>query len=248
MGKLILVRHGKTVLNSLDSEERLRGWLDISLDEQGLREAEETAERLAQYPVAHIYSSDLYRAKQTAEAVVRATCAPIVHTSDLRPWNLGTLAGQRVNDILPTLQQLELDPALSAPGGESFHQFCDRYSRKLEELLDIAARSAACIVAVTHVRNLLAAPALLHGGDRSHIPVRGGPKTGSLVWVEKNGKGWNLRVDEAPELGQVGRNSPVPFRYPIQTPRKDPALARVQANTFPQGRTCSMKSTHPQPH
>jgi hypothetical protein len=49
------------------------------------------------------------------------------------------------------------------------------------------------------VRNLLAAPTLLHGGNKSLIPVKGGPKTGSLVWVEKNGKGWNLRVDEAPE-------------------------------------------------
>ena len=54
MGKLILVRHGKTVLNSLDQTERLRGWMDIPLDEQGLREAEQTARRLAQYPVAYL--------------------------------------------------------------------------------------------------------------------------------------------------------------------------------------------------
>ncbi|MGB8012191.1 MAG: histidine phosphatase family protein [Terriglobales bacterium] len=208
MGKLILVRHGKTVLNSMDSEERLRGWMDISLDEQGLREAEETAQRLAHYPVAHIYSSDLYRARQTAEAVVRATLTPVVHTSDLRPWNLGTLAGQRVKDILPILQQLELDPSMPAPGGESFLQFCDRYSRKLKDLLEIAARNQAIIVAVTHVRNLLATPALLCGGNRSHIPVTGGPKTGSLVWVEKGSRGWNLRVDDAPELVQAARKPP----------------------------------------
>jgi broad specificity phosphatase PhoE len=205
MGKLILVRHGKTVLNSHDRAERLRGWLDVALDEQGLREAEETAQRLVQYPVAHIYSSDLYRARQTADAVANATLAPIVHTSGLRPWNVGTLAGQRVKDILPILQQLERDPSLPAPEGESFLQFCDRYSRKLEELLDIANCSEACIVAVTHVRNLLAASTLLHGGDKTHIPVSGGPRTGALVWVEKNGKGWNLRVDEAPEFVQAVR-------------------------------------------
>ena len=199
MGKLILVRHGKTVLNSLDDTERLRGWMDIPLDEQGLREAEQTARRLAQYPVAHIYSSDLYRARQTADAVVRATLASITHTPNLRPWNLGTLAGQRVQDILPILQQLRLHPATPAPEGEFFHQFCDRYSKQLEELIDLAARSEECIVAVTHVRNLLAAPALLHGGDRSQIPVTGGPKTGSLVWVEKSGRSWGVRVDDAPE-------------------------------------------------
>src|ERR1700691_4271870 len=199
MGKLILVRHGKTLLNSLDTAERLRGWVDVPLDDQGLREAEETAQRLAQYPVAQIYSSDLYRARQTADAVVKRTLAPIIHTSDLRPWNVGTLAGQRVKDILPILQQLEVDPSMPAPGGESFIQFCDRYLRKLKELIEIAERATDCVVAVTHVRNLLAAPTLLHGGDRSRIPVSGGPKTGSLVWVEKNGEGWNLRVDQAPE-------------------------------------------------
>jgi broad specificity phosphatase PhoE len=203
MGKLILVRHGKTVLNSLDSAERLRGWMDIPLDEQGLREAEETAQRLSQYPVTHIYSSDLYRAQQTANAVAKATMAPIVHTSDLRPWNVGTLAGQRVQDILPILRQLELDPSQPAPEGGWFLQFCDRYLRKLEELLDIADRAEGCIVAVTHVRNLLAAPTLLRGGNKSLIPVKGGPKTGSLVWVEKNGEGWNLRMDEAPEPVQA---------------------------------------------
>jgi broad specificity phosphatase PhoE len=198
MGKLILVRHGKTVLNSLDTAERLRGWMDVPLDEQGLREAQETAKRVAEYPVSHIYSSDLCRARQTADAVVKATSAPIIHTSDLRPWNVGTLAGQCVQDILPILKQLELDPSMPAPGGESFLQFCHRYLRKLEELLDVANRAKGCIVAVTHVRNLLAAPTLLHGGDKGYIPVSGGPKTGSLVWVEKDGKGWNLRVDEAP--------------------------------------------------
>ncbi|MFZ1131639.1 MAG: histidine phosphatase family protein [Terriglobales bacterium] len=211
MGKLILVRHGKTVLNSRDSEERLRGWMDVPLDEQGLREAEELAQRLAQHPVDHIYSSDLYRARQTAEAAVRATLVPVVHTPDLRPWNVGTLAGQRVKDILPILQRLELDPALPAPGGESFLQFCERYSRKLQDLLAIAGRCKGCVVAVTHVRNLLAAPTLLRGGDRRHIPVRGGPGTGSLVWVEKRGDGWNLRVDDAPG---VVSPVPAPMAYP----------------------------------
>jgi len=208
MGKLILVRHGKTLLNSLDNSERLRGWMDVPLDDQGLREAEETAQRLSQYTIAHIYCSDLYRAQQTANAVVKATLAPIVHTSDLRPWNVGTLAGQRVADILPILKQLEVDPSMPAPGGESFLQFCDRYLRKLHELIAIAERSTDCIVAVTHVRNLLAAPTLLHGGDRSRIPVSGGPKTGSLVWVERNSKGWDLRVDEAPEVVQGAENLP----------------------------------------
>jgi broad specificity phosphatase PhoE len=192
-----LVRHGRTALNSLDDAERLRGWLDVPLDQQGLTEAQITSLRVSEHPVERIYSSDLYRAQQTADAMVQATGAPIVYTSDLRPWNLGSLAGQRVQDILPTLLELESDVTVCAPGGESFLQFYERYSRKLNELLAIAVRSSRCIVAVTHVRNLLATPTILRGGDMTKIPVRGGPGTSSLVWVEKNGKGWKLRVEEA---------------------------------------------------
>src|SRR5262244_4312022 len=100
MGKLILVRHGKTVLNSLDDEERLRGWMDVPLDEQGLAEAREVSRRVGQHSVQRVYCSDLYRARQTAEVVVRATQASIVYTSELRPWNLGSLTGKRVKDVL----------------------------------------------------------------------------------------------------------------------------------------------------
>jgi broad specificity phosphatase PhoE len=195
LGKLILVRHGKTVLNSLDDEERLRGWKDIPLDEQGLREAKQTAQRVAQHPVHRIYCSDLYRARQTAKAVVHATQAPIVYTSKLRPWNLGSLAGQRVKDILPTLLQLEVDLEMPAPGGESFIAFYVRYSRKLMELAELADRCQTYVVAVTHHRNLLAAPTILQGGDKTKIPVRGGAKTGSLLWVERKVSAWNLRIE-----------------------------------------------------
>jgi broad specificity phosphatase PhoE len=203
MGKLILVRHGKTVLNALDDTERLRGWMDIPLDEQGLREAQETAQRVAQHAVQQIYCSDLYRAKQTAEAVVRATQAPIIYTSDLRPWNLGTLTGQRVADILPTLLQLEVDLDMPAPGGESFLAFYTRYSNKLMELLELAANSATCIVAVTHHRNLLAAPTILADGDKTKIPVRGGARTGDLLWVERTDNKWTTRIDAVPAPGST---------------------------------------------
>jgi len=203
LGKLILVRHGKTVLNSLDDEERLRGWLDIPLDEQGLREAREAADRVARHPVQRIYCSDLNRARQTADAVIRATQAPIVYTSELRPWNLGSLTGERVKDILPTLLQLEVDLEMPAPEGESFLAFYTRYSQKLMELLAIAADSPGCIVAVTHHRNVLAAPTILQGGDKTKIPVRGGPKTGDLLWVEQKAGKWNLRIEDGSQSATI---------------------------------------------
>jgi len=196
MGKLILVRHGRTVLNSHGESERLRGWLDVPLDENGLREARETAEKLAKYRVGRIYCSDLMRAQQTATAISRVTRQPIFPTPELRPWNVGTLAGQQVSMILGDLKKLEDDPDRPAPQGESFHQFYDRYSAKLKFLLSMAARSSKHLVAVTHVRNVLATPTILVKGDKRKIPVRGGAKTGAIVWVEKSGGRWAVREDE----------------------------------------------------
>lgn len=46
MGKLILVRHGHTPLNSPGEDERLRSWLNVPLDQKGLEEAARTADML----------------------------------------------------------------------------------------------------------------------------------------------------------------------------------------------------------
>jgi broad specificity phosphatase PhoE len=197
MGKLILVRHGHTVLNVPGRDERLRGWLDLPLDDQGLQEAVETAERLADYPVEAIYSSDLRRARQTAEMLRRRTRAPrVATTKELRPWNLGVFCGQRVADILPFLNLLNRHPDLIAPSGESFYQFYGRYSRRLTELMHLAQESSQCIVAVTHVRNLLATQTIIEHGDRDRVPVRGGPSTGTLTIVEKEDGIWRMKTDD----------------------------------------------------
>jgi probable phosphoglycerate mutase len=161
-----------------------------------MQEAAETAERLADYPVEAIYSSDLRRARQTSEILRRRTRAPrVTPTKELRPWNLGVFAGQRVFDILPFLNLLNRHPDLAAPGGESFYQFYGRYSRRLTELMNLALQSSQCIVAVTHVRNLLAAQTVIEQGNPDHIPVRGGPPTGTLIVVEKRDGAWRMRTD-----------------------------------------------------
>jgi len=194
VGKLILVRHGHTCLNIPGRDERLRGWMDLPLDDQGLREAEEIAERLAEYPVDAIYSSDLRRARQTAEVLRRRVGAPRVTTmKELRPWNLGVFCGQRVMDVLPFLNLLNRHPDVPAPSGESFYQFYGRYSRCLTDLLNLASEFAGCIVAVTHVRNVLATQTVIEQGNPDLVPVRGGPPTGTLFVVERQNGRWEVK-------------------------------------------------------
>jgi broad specificity phosphatase PhoE len=193
MGKLLIIRHGHTSLNLPGRDERLRGWLDIPLDGEGLEEAAETAEQVSRMHVVDaIYCSDLRRARQTAEVLRKQTKAPVTATSDLRPWNLGVFCGQRVREILPFLNLLNQHLDLAAPGGESFYQFYGRYAHRLNELLRLAEQSSNCIAVVTHVRNLLAASSIITGSDKGKVPVKGGPHTGAQVVVEKEQGRWKI--------------------------------------------------------
>jgi phosphoserine phosphatase len=202
MGKLILVRHGHTPLNRPGDDERLRSWLDVPLDEKGLEEAAKTADMLTKYPIDVIYCSDLRRARQTAEVLRRRVKAPVMATSELRPWNLGAFGGQRVKDILPFLSLLNQRGDLPAPSGESFYQFYGRYSHRLTALLSLADASDAYVLAVTHVRNLLAATVIIEGGDKNKVPVRGGPSTGTISVVEKIDGRWRIHREDGREIVQ----------------------------------------------
>jgi|ERR1017187_5180 broad specificity phosphatase PhoE len=208
MGKLILVRHGHTPLNRPGADERLRSWLDVPLDDKGMEEVAKTAEILTRYPVDVIYCSDLRRARQSAEVVRRRVKAPVIASNELRPWNLGAFGGQRVKDILPFLNLLNQHPDLPAPSGESFYQFYGRYSHRLRELLGLADSSDGCVLAVTHVRNLLAAATIIEGGDKNKVPVKGGPSTGTISVVEKIEGRWKISREDGGEIVQ-----PASFSY-----------------------------------
>jgi len=193
MGKLLIIRHGHTSLNLPGRDERLRGWLDVPLDGEGLEEAVVTAQQVSTlHTVDAIFCSDLRRARQTAEVLRKHTRASITHTSDLRPWNLGVFCGQRVREILPFLNLLNQHLDLAAPSGESFYQFYGRYAHRLKELLSLAEASPNSIAVVTHVRNLLATSSVITGSDKDKVPVKGGPHTGAVVVVEKEQGRWKI--------------------------------------------------------
>ncbi|MCM3734379.1 histidine phosphatase family protein [Bacillus cytotoxicus] len=66
MTRIGIIRHGSTPWNK---EGRAQGSSDISLDQAGIADAYKLAERLRKENWDVIYSSDLLRAKQTAEII-----------------------------------------------------------------------------------------------------------------------------------------------------------------------------------
>ena len=69
LSKLILIRHGQSVWNA---ENRFTGWTDVDLSEKGIKEAEEAGNELRNQVIDVVHTSDLIRAKRTAEIVIRA--------------------------------------------------------------------------------------------------------------------------------------------------------------------------------
>ncbi len=96
--RLLLVRHGVTAWNR---EMRMQGHTDIPLDEEGLRQAERLAARVASLaaPPVAIYSSDLTRARQTAEAVANRLGLEVRTTALLRETMLGEWEGLNREEI-----------------------------------------------------------------------------------------------------------------------------------------------------
>jgi probable phosphoglycerate mutase len=87
--KIILVRHGVTRLNK---EQKLQGHVDEPLDHEGLDQANLVAKRLSNEKIDAIISSDLLRARKTAETIhAHHDKTPIHITHLIRETNFGAM-------------------------------------------------------------------------------------------------------------------------------------------------------------
>lgn len=90
MSRLVLVRHGQTAWNL---EGRAQGHTDVPLDDAGRAQAEAVAPYLAAMAPTALWSSDLARARQTAEYVATATGLEVRTDARLREFDAGARAG-----------------------------------------------------------------------------------------------------------------------------------------------------------
>ncbi|MEI2397311.1 MULTISPECIES: histidine phosphatase family protein [Paenibacillus] len=86
-----LIRHGSTLWNQ---EGRIQGHTDNPLDEEGFRQAAVLAERLSSESWDYIYSSDMLRARQTAEVIAGRLGIPLAGLiPGIREMNGGLIEG-----------------------------------------------------------------------------------------------------------------------------------------------------------
>lgn len=90
--EIVVIRHGETEFNAT---KRMQGQLDVELNDVGREQATAVAHRLSrERKNSVVYSSDLKRALDTAEAIA-SSCGglEIIKEPDLRERHLGDLQG-----------------------------------------------------------------------------------------------------------------------------------------------------------
>ncbi|HLJ53501.1 MAG TPA: histidine phosphatase family protein [Chthonomonadaceae bacterium] len=161
--RLFVVRHGITDWNRA---LRMQGHTDIPLNEEGRRQASRIAARLAALdaPLDAVWSSDLSRARDTAEAIAAPYGLPVRCTPLLREIMLGAWEGLSQTEIEARgdgelLQRYRDSPAgARPPGGETLEHAWDRMLRVRAEIC--AEFPEGQVVVVGHggtLRALLAA-------------------------------------------------------------------------------------------
>lgn len=90
MTTLLFVRHGETDWNA---QRRWQGHADVPLNDRGREQARELAESLGDERIDVIYTSDLSRARDTAEAVGARLGVGVVVDADLREIDVGPIEG-----------------------------------------------------------------------------------------------------------------------------------------------------------
>lgn len=146
---IFLIRHGE------DDSTRLGGWSDSGLSLSGKEQVKLASERIAHgnYNIQHLFSSDLPRAKETADIIAEKLGIGVTFLREFRETNNGDLAGiskERFQADYPGLYYSSLDWEQRYPNGESPKLFYDRIRGAWEDFKNKADSLNGNILLVTH--------------------------------------------------------------------------------------------------
>lgn len=144
--KVYLVRHGA------DDDSIRGGWSNHPLTDEGFHQSEELAKKLKEKNcnTEIIYSSDLLRAKQTAEILAQQLNLKLEYIPDFREVNNGELAGMDnvvADELYPNLYWKNLEWNQKYPNGESPKEFYERVKAAWGNLINANYKS---IILITH--------------------------------------------------------------------------------------------------
>ncbi|MDU0479376.1 histidine phosphatase family protein [Staphylococcus chromogenes] len=182
--RLILLRHGETYYNAT---RRMQGQMDTELSEVGIAQAEKAAEHLQSFNITTVVSSDLTRARDTAQAVARKIGAQVGVDKRLRETNLGVWQGmshEEVDAQYPGARALwRHDAAWAPPEGESRLAVAERAKAVVDELMrDLNDWDDSTVLLVAHGGTIAALTSALLRLDQHQYPMLSGLK--NTCWAQ----------------------------------------------------------------
>ena len=159
-------RHGTT---DDDVQGKWTGWDDLGLNQQGVAEAEATAETLKGLGIKLVVSSALPRSIETARVYATALGVPLETDADLNALDLGIFAGMNEEANAARLELYIKSPDTVIPDGESISAYTarvngaiDRWEGKNDQL--------GPILVVTHSSGIATYLGKLeHGDDKEDL-------------------------------------------------------------------------------
>ncbi|WGS49349.1 histidine phosphatase family protein [Paraburkholderia sp. D15] len=153
--QILFIRHGETDWNRI---KRIQGHIDIPLATTGLAQAQRLARRFADEAsrgarLDAIYSSDLQRARQTAQPIADALGLTLQLREALRERSYGAFQGHDSDEISQRFPDeyahwQTRDAGFAPPGGESQRELYHRVLHAIEPL--VAAHAGGRIAVVAH--------------------------------------------------------------------------------------------------
>mgnify|MGYP006287854705 CR=1 FL=1 len=205
MTEFLLIRHGETDWNKA---LRFQGQMDVPLNAIGREQAQRLRQRIeSQLPEwgqkgavpVHVVTSDLTRARETAEPLAQAMGHAVEVLEGLREQNFGIFEGLQVAEIKTQYPQywakwIEFDAEHAIPEAESTRLFYERVLRTLDALAQRFVGQQVVVVTHGGVLDMLwrhAKGQSLHGPRVCDIPnagvnqLRHGPQGSCIVqWAD----------------------------------------------------------------
>ncbi len=155
--EVLLIRHGETAWNRV---RRMQGHIDIPLNDEGQRQARALGTALSVERPAAIYSSDLQRARATAQPVADAHGMTVRHDPALRERCYGGFEGMMYEELAERFPQAfaqwrARDLHARFPAGErEAETLMEFHQRSVNAVTELVRRHQDCeegkLVIVTH--------------------------------------------------------------------------------------------------
>jgi broad specificity phosphatase PhoE len=148
MTKLILIRHGETDWNV---QGRWQGQADVPLNVHGRQQAMQIAKTLVSENISAIYSSDLGRAIETAEALARLKGLSVHIDRRLREIHQGDWQGLLITEIKARYarlfdERMKNPFEIAPPGGETVSQLKERILLAINEIIQKYPQETVAVV------------------------------------------------------------------------------------------------------